>query len=127
MERMRKIFLGFMALLMLTPVLACAMTFCPSQAEAATPEMPCHEPDKPSTPMLALDCMGIDLFQQDFNDTAFLIDQTVDKTDMPWIVMASVHKAQTSSFKSIRAPPFDPFEHMQTAPPPLITTQRIRL
>lgn len=65
---------------LLTPLLACAMVFCPvrnAQAALSTVATPCHtapntaqdsaqdsaQDTERTAPMLALDCLGVDLFK----------------------------------------------------------------
>lgn len=132
-ELMRKVMLGLMTLLMLTPVLTCVMAFCPMQsAQAAEPE-PCHQSEdaqkdgQKSSPMFALDCMGIDLFQQDVHADIAQPDQSLDHVDFVWADLTSNGNALISASLFIRGPPFD------TSPPHLnthdlyLTTQRLRI
>ena len=129
MEDMRKILLGFMTVLMLTPVLACAMTFCPMQsAQAAEPE-PCHETGDKDTgaelPMLALDCMGIDLFSQDMS-VDYALDQQADAPDFTWANLTTEYDFNEGHDNAIRGPP-DWLHITQTRPSLILTTQRFRI
>lgn len=146
MDGMRRIILGFMTFLMLTPVLTCVMAFCPLQSAQAADVKPCHQqrdaatpdqqtPDmqnnmKQSGPMFALDCMGVDLFQPDMHtDFVTQPDQSsVDYIDMTWVDLTSGYDFRLAARYSSRGPPFD-----LAGPPHLqqhdlyLTTQRLRL
>lgn len=127
MRDMKKILLGFMTVLMLTPVLACAMTFCPMQsAQAAEPE-PCHETEDKGAklPMLALDCMGIDLFAQDISFD-YQPDQQLDTLDFTWVNLTTEYDFNVGHDNAIRGPP--DWSHIsQTQPSLILTTQRFRI
>ena len=77
-----KLLLGLLMLIMLTPSLACAMTVCPMQKVKGS-DMSCHQSGENGAPMLVLDCMGLDLFQQDVNND-FQPDQSIEKIDYVW-------------------------------------------
>lgn len=133
MKSMRKILLGFMTLLMLTPVLTCMMAFCPMQSAQAAEPKPCHQSEEAqkdgqkSGPMFALDCMGIDLFQQDVQADAVQPDQSLDHIDFAWVDLTSNYNLLISANLFIRGPPFN------TSPPHLnnhdlyLITQRLRI
>lgn len=121
---MRKTLLGFMMLLMLTPILVCAMAFCPMQAQAAEGE-PCHQSDDNQGLMLSLDCMGVDLFQQDISND-IQPDQSVDSVVFAWADLVAEYNFQPDNINSIRGPPdrtIDP----QSQPSLILTTQRFRI
>ncbi len=125
MMDMRKILLGFMALLMLTPVLACGMAFCPTMASAAE-DQPCHESgdmDKSSAPMLVIDCMGVDLFQQDISSD-IQPDLSADNIDYALADLTTEHYFQSNNINNIRGPPDRP---SNTKPSIILTTQRFRI
>lgn len=133
---MRKILLGFMLLLMLTPSLACAMPVCFDKAEAAKANQPCaghaseHHGDK-SEPKgkkagLMADCMGVD-FQK--ADTASLEKPDLKSDSVVYALMADVvikPMAHTDA-GTIRGPPPDWPALSQTQPSILLTTQRLRI
>ncbi len=130
---MRRILLGFMTLLIITPVLTCVMMFCvPESAQAAEPQ-PCHQSakaqkDNPkSGPMFALDCMSVDLFQPGIQADIVQPDLSVDHIDFVWADIASSNDFLLTFRHFIRGPPFD------TSPPHFkstglyLITQRLRI
>ncbi len=126
MEAMSKFLLGFMTFLMLTPVLACAMAFCPMQTAQAAEQEPCHEAeDNDSGPMLALDCMGVDLFQQDVSND-IQPDSSVDSSSYVWADQVADYSFLPGSINSIRGPP-DRGKQPQNQPSTILTTQRFRI
>lgn len=128
---MRKTLLGFMTLLMLTPVLACAMTFCPMQSAQAAEPMPCHESKgqsenkSPELPMLVLDCMGIDLFAQG-TSVDYQPDQQLNTIDFTWADLSTKYDFSQSTSNTIRGPP-NWLQISQTQPSIILTTQRFRV
>lgn len=136
---MRKTLLGFMTLLMLTPALACMMAFCPMQTAQAAIQKPCHDmphmtsmdnmaikKETPKTPMLALDCMGVDFFSQ-VTVIDYSIDQPVIIVSYPsWIDLTAHYDVQADARDIIRGPPDWP-QISQTQPPVFLTTQRFRV
>lgn len=130
---MRKILLGFMTLLMLTPVLTCVMAFCPMQSAQAAELKPCHQSDdaqkdgQKSGPMFALDCMGVDLFQPDVQADLVQPDLSVNHIDFAWADITPDYGFLLTSGHFIRGPPFG------ASPPYLnnhdlyLTTQRLRI
>jgi len=121
MVDMKKILLGFMTLLMLTPVLACGMAFCPTMASAAE-DQPCHESGdmgESSAPMLAIDCMGVDLFQADVSNDLQL-NLSVDSVGYAWADLITEHNFQSNNINSIRGPPDRP---PNAEPSIILTTQ----
>lgn len=122
---MRKAFLGFMTLLMFTPVLVCAMAFCPMQAAQAAEMEPCHQSDDNQGLMLSLDCMGVDLFQQDVSND-IQPDLSVDSIYYAWVDLVAEYSFQPNNINGIRGPPdrtIDP----QNQPSLILTTQRFRI
>lgn len=122
---MRKALLGFMTLLMLTPVLVCAMAFCPMQSAQAAGQQPCHQSDDNQGLMLSLDCMGIDLFQQDVSDD-IQPDLSVDSVDYAWIDLVADYSFKPDNVNGIRGPP-DRTVEPQNQPSIILTTQRFRI
>lgn len=130
---MRRIMLGFMTLLMLTPVLTCVMAFCPMQSAQAAEPIPCHQSEEAqkdgqkSGPMFALDCMGVDLFQSGIPADLVQPDLSVDHIDFVWADITPHYDFLSASGHFIRGPPFD------DSPPHLnnhdlyLTTQRLRI
>ena len=129
---MRKFLLGFMAFLMLTPVLACGMAFCPMTAAAQVAmEEPCHdmgnmEEKTSKPPMLALDCMGVNLFQQDAQADVPQPQASVDIIHFAWADLTADYNFQPTAVHFIRGPPFDT-ERPQSQPSIILTTQRFRI
>ncbi|MCB1529705.1 MAG: hypothetical protein H6853_03680 [Rhodospirillales bacterium] len=129
---MRKILQGFLVIIMLTPVLTCAMSVCPVQAaKAATVEKPCHESAKSTQkkaakggPMLVLDCMGVDLFSAD--DTIDLQpDRQIDTLHFVWADLVAESEFFPAHSNAIRGPP--EWKRISQAHLPIIlTTQRFR-
>ena len=128
MEFMRKILLGFMTLLMLTPVMTCAMAFCPMQSAHAGEQKPCHQSkdSKKDGPMLALDCMGVDLFQQDVQADVPQPDQSVDTIHFVWADLTANYSFQPADAHGIRGPP-DGAGRTPNEPSLILTTQRFRI
>ena len=128
MEFMRKILLGFMTLLMLTPVMTCAMAFCPMQSAHAGEQKPCHQSkdSKKDGPMLALDCMGVNLFQQDAQADVPQPQASVDIIHFAWADLTADYNFQPTTVHFIRGPPFNT-ERPQSQPSIILTTQRFRI
>lgn len=130
---MRKILQGFLIVIMLTPVLTCAMAVCPMQAaKAAAAEKPCHHssgenkqnnPSK-SGPMLVLDCMGIDLFSAD-NTIDLQLNQQIDTLHFAWVDLTTDYGFLPAHDNAIRGPP-GAERISQTQPAIILTTQRFR-
>lgn len=125
MDDMKKAFIGFMTLLMLTPSLACAMTYCPMKASATEQSMPCHQTATDDGVMLILDCMGVDLFQQDASGS-FSNDQPIESMDYAWVELVSEYGFQPNNTQSIRGPP-DTFSVPHETRSIILTTQRFRV
>ncbi len=126
MGSMRKTLLGLMTFLMLTPVLACAMAFCPLQANAAE-QPPCHQMNGSGDdgPMLVLDCLGVDLFQQDASHDV-QPDQSVERVDYAWVDLAVDYSSRSGNVNGIRGPP-DRAERPYAPLSLILTTQRFRI
>lgn len=124
MKDMRKVLLGFMTFLMLTPVLMCGMAFCPTMANAAE-QQPCHQTDDSDGPMLIVDCMGVDLFQQDVSND-IQPDLSVDSIDYAWADLVTDYNFQPDNINGIRGPP-DSGERTTAEPSLILTTQRFRI
>ena len=116
--------------LMLTPILTCAMAFCPMQAAYAAPVPPCHQLEGGSqndAPMMALDCMGVDLFQQNVSIDVPQPDPSID-----YLSFASADLFVGDRFKSYwaygnRGPPFGADVFLQAQRAIILTTQRLRI
>ena len=113
-------------LIMLTPSLACAMTYCPVQASKDAGASSCHQAENETkSPMLALDCMGIDLFQADTSND-IQPNLSFDTIDFAWNTASSADDLYRGTKNTIRGPP-----NWSTTPlnPPsiIITTQRFRI
>lgn len=128
MDPMRKILLGLMTFLMLTPILACAMAFCPMKSAQAAQKKPCHqsEDSKKDGPMLVFDCMGVDLFQQDVKVDVPQPDSFVDTIHFAWADLVVDYNFQPADAHNIRGPPFDT-ERPQSHASIILTTQRFRI
>ncbi len=123
--------------LMLTPILACAMAFCPisaAKAVAAPAPMPCHQTaamqeDAPITggPMFALDCMGVDLFQADLQADFNAPDLSIDTIDYILADVTARYDFLRISSYSIRGPPFDDSPPYLNSTDLYLTTQRLRI
>lgn len=122
---MRKTFLGILTLLMLTPALTCAMAFCPMQTAQAAGGQPCHEADDDAGLMLALDCMGVDLFQADVSNDV-QPDLSVVSLDYVWADLVVAYNFQPNSINGIRGPP-DRSVVPQSQLSLILTTQRFRI
>ena len=133
MKGMRKLLLGFMTLLMLTPVLTCAMAFCPLDVAQAAEPKPCHQSaekqaDEPQKgPMMALDCMGVDLFQPDVQVDITQPDLSVDHIDFVWADITANYDFLLTSGHFIRGPPFDDSPPHLNSTDLYLTTQRLRI
>jgi len=125
---MRNILLGLMTLIMLTPTLACAMTVCPMQSAQAEEQKPCHQSEdgKKDGPMLALDCMGVDLFQQDVQADVPQPDQSIYTIHFSWADLTTGYSFRPSDLHFIRGPP-DGSRRTPDQPSLILTTQRFRI
>ncbi len=125
---MRKILLGLMTFLMFTPSLACAMAFCLMQSAQAEEQKPCHksEDGKKDGPMLALDCMGVNLFQQDALVDVPQPDGSVDIIHFAWTDLTANYSFQPTDIHGIRGPP-DWAGLTSNQPSLILTTQRFRI
>lgn len=132
MKDMRKALLGFMMLLMLTPVLACAMAFCPMKSAQAAEMEPCHQSQEQSDDqqegiMFALDCMGVDLFSKDLQSDVSQLDQSLDKVNFVWANVTSSYSLAVAESNFIRGPPFDANPPHNNEHNLYLTTQRFRV
>ena len=109
---------------MLTPVLMCGMAFCPTMANAEE-QQPCHETNNSDGLMFALDCMGVDLFQQDISND-IQPNLSLDSMDYAWAELAVDHNFQPSNVNGIRGPP-DWEQRPQFELSLVLTTQRFRI
>lgn len=127
MSNMKKVLLGFMTLLMLTPVLVCTMTFCPMQSAQAAEPKPCHEAEEKGSKslMLVLDCMGVDLFQQD-TSLDFQPEIIITDVNHTWFDLTADHSLLLEKVNSIRGPP-DKYTEPRGQPSIILTTQRFRI
>lgn len=126
MKAMKKTLLGFLTLLMLTPALTCAMAFCPMQAAQAADMPTCHDAvGSGGYLMLALDCMGVDLFQTDVSYDV-QPDLSLDSADYAWADLASGYNFKPDNIHGIRGPP-DRLDQPNTAASIILTTQRFRI
>ncbi len=124
MKDMRQTLLGFMTLLMLTPVLMCGMAFCPTMANAAE-QQPCHQTDGNDGLMLVIDCMGVDLFQADVSND-IQPDLSVDSVDYASADLVADYNFLPSNINGIRGPP-NKAERPNTNLSLILTTQRFRI
>jgi len=133
MDFMRRIMLGFMTLLMLTPVLTCVMAFCPIESAQAAEPKPCHQSEQTqkdgqkSGPMFALDCMGVDLFQPGVQADILQPDLSPDHIDFVWADLTVNYNYSPASGHFIRGPPFDARPSYLNSTDLYLTTQRLRI
>jgi|GEM_PF-1702057 hypothetical protein len=124
---MRNFVLTLLALIMLTPSLACAAAYDMS-LPAQTGQEPCHQSaEKQSNegPVLVVDCLGVDLFQQQASedsgpDLAFDI-VNFDGFDF------TITSLNTDYIHGIRGPPILQAEAVFHPLSIILTTQRFRL
>ncbi len=133
---MKKLLVGFLVLVMLTPSLACAMPMCVDEAQAAKADRPCadhapHHGDTESTPKgnaggLMADCMGVD-FQT--ADTASLEKPDVKTSPVVYALVSEMlsNFIAHTDVGTIRGPPPDWPALSRTQPSILLTTQRFRI
>ena len=128
-------------LLMVTPILTCAMPFCPMKgAQAATEESsaatppPCHrtsaasqESKKDRSPMLALDCMGVNLFQPDVPPDTPPPSPSVDIVHFFWNGENNGYNFDPAHLHSIRGPPEDWSDRHHSETSVILRTQRLRI
>ena len=130
---MRRLILGFMTLLMLTPVLTCVMAFCPMESAQAAEPKPCHQSEEAQKdgqkggPMFALDCMGVDLFQSGVQADIVQPDLSVDHIDFVWADITANYDFLLTSGHFIRGPPFDDSPPYLNSTDLYLTTQRLRI
>lgn len=122
-------------LLMFTPILACAMSICPIKPASAALSVgqnpPCHKSEgeskvKSGSPMFALDCMNVDLFQQDVSSD-FQPSTSLHTLDYVWAHSLFDEALTLTSLDMIRGPPFYESGLSRIEPPILLTTQRFRI
>lgn len=126
MSKMKNFIFGFLMLIMLTPSLACAMTYCPVQASKSADASSCHQSENETkVPMLVLDCMGIDLFQADTSND-IQPNLSFDTIDFAWNTLSSADDLYHGKTNAIRGPPN--LDNAPLSPPSIIfTTQRFRI
>ncbi|MCB9982721.1 MAG: hypothetical protein H6861_03465 [Rhodospirillales bacterium] len=113
---------------MLTPILTCAMPFCPMKGAQAAEAKPCHQSkdSKKSGPMMALDCMGVDLFQPSLQADVPQPDTSVDVIHFVWADLTADYGFQPVDIHGIRGPP-DWAGRTPGQPSLILTTQRFRI
>ncbi|PJB72824.1 MAG: hypothetical protein CO093_02060 [Alphaproteobacteria bacterium CG_4_9_14_3_um_filter_47_13] len=122
-----------MTFLMLTTILTCAMVFCPLESAQAAELKPCHQSEEAqkdgqkTDPMFALDCMGVDLFQQDVQADVMQPDQSLDQIYFAWADLISNYNALIGNSHFIRGPPFDASPLHINDHDLYLTTQRLRI
>lgn len=123
---MRNFLIGFLTLVMLTPSLACAMTYCPMPVK--NEQTPCHQTGdtQQDGPMLALDCMGLDLFQQDARFDIPLPDSSAELIHFAWADLTADYNVQPADIRFVRGPP-DRTGQSPDKPSLILTTQRFRI
>lgn len=130
---MRRILLGFITLLMLTPALTCVMAFCPLQSALAAEPKPCHQSEESQKdgqkngPMFALDCMGVDLFQTDAQVDIVQPELLIYHIDFVWTDITPNYDFFLASSRFIRGPPFDASPPHTNNTDLYLTTQRLRI
>lgn len=119
--------LTFLTLIMLTPSLACAMAYDMSLPAAQEAQEPCHKSAEKRTdegPVLIVDCLGVDLFQQHASDD-IQPDLSFDIIDFGWQDFTS-DTLNAGHSNSIRGPPVQ-MAAASNPPSVILTTQRFRL
>lgn len=76
--------------------------------------------------MLTLDCMGVDLFQQDAQADVPQPHSSVDIIHFAWADLAANYNFQPVNIACIRGPP-DWAERTPNQPSIILTTQRFRI
>lgn len=111
---------------MFTPILMCGMAFCPTMANAAG-QPSCHQADDNDRDslMLAIDCMGVDLFQASVSSD-IQPDQSADSVSYVWADLVAGYSVQIDTINGIRGPP-DKVERLQNQLSIILTTQRFRI
>lgn len=128
MNSMKRVFVTFLAFLVILPSLACAMPVC-AMSQPVSPQMPCHDQmdegqgDLDSI-MLLQDCMGIDI------QVAETIPEWNSKDQSGFDISSAIVIADFSAIFSVqrspRAPPLQ--QHLFPAEPSIVlTTQRFRI
>lgn len=132
---MKKIFLGLLMFIMLTPSLACAMPVCADEAQAAAIEQPCaghvshHESGKDNKTgkvNLLQDCMGVDL---QMADSVFAKKpDTQNSINLAALINHDQLPAwPPAKAAGIRGPPPDWSDLSRSRPYILLITQRFRI
>ncbi|MGM0421498.1 MAG: hypothetical protein ACQEQL_00210 [Pseudomonadota bacterium] len=119
--------LTFLTLIMLTPSLACAMAYDMSLPAAQETQEPCHKSAEKKTdegPVLIVDCLGVDLFQQQADEDVGP-DLSFDIIDFDGYV-SNADSLNTGHSNSIRGPPVQ-LSAAYHPPSVILTTQRFRL
>ncbi len=128
---MRHLLLGFLVILTLMPVMACAMSCCPMQVEASQSiKMPCHSNNdsaKTQAIMIMADCMGVDLFSADLTDDIPQASNIIlDYVSFVWADLNDFKNIDYLQNNSIRAPP-ELVNKFTRHTPVILTTSRIRV
>lgn len=130
MYLMKKSFLGFLVIIMLTPLLTCVMPFCPMQTAMAKEQKPCHqsmvEDTESNAPMMVKDCMGVE-FSSSYNVDNVPPDQSIDFIDYAWTDAFATNNVSQKSAKTIRGPPYDVRPQYLNDHNLYLTTQRLRV
>ncbi|MCB1563685.1 MAG: hypothetical protein KDJ75_08940 [Alphaproteobacteria bacterium] len=123
---MRNFLVGFLTLIMFTPSLVCTMDYCPMPVKSE--QKPCHQTSgsQKDGPMLALDCMGVNLFQQEVQIDVPQPDRSVNIIHFAWADIAADYSFQPTKIHDIRGPP-DETGQIPDAPPLILITQRFRI
>jgi hypothetical protein len=102
------------------------MAYCPVSAQSE--QKPCHKSEngQKDGPMLVLDCMGVDLFQQDAQIDLPQPDASADIIHFVWADLTAEYNFQPADIRFIRGPP-DRTGQRPDSPPLILTTQRFRL
>jgi len=128
---MRRFFGAFLALLVITPSLACAMPVCAQSSKSSSlVEKPCHDHEsgekKSDHIRFVIDCMGVDLQKADASHLEKVDLRTVS-IDFPFINDEVMSQSGSYSPQIIRGPPLDwPITH-QNDSSIILTTQRLRI
>ncbi len=123
---MKKVLLGFLMLVMLTPSLACAMPCADSRQTIQT--TPCADHDSRSSDKinLVIDCMGVDLQTADHQTVLVRPDASADLLVYALADQILLPRPGDAAPKILGPPPDTPAVS-GTHPSILLTTKRIRL
>lgn len=135
-NKMRNCFIAFLMLLMVTPSLVCAMSFSSKETAAKMSPCPMHpnaniqiknSTDKSKKIMLAIDCMGVNLYSV---DTATIDNIDLKSVDKPLFVTFSI-KSKIKKIIALsgasRGPPATWPSPAEMKIPTLYSTQRYRI